>query len=82
FRGSVTQGQSVVQDIVFPAKFIAVPACTYAANESAPTAFSATPLTADMSSPTVNCAKLTRTATADSDAGLFRVFYGFAVNLW
>jgi hypothetical protein len=82
FRGAVTQGQVIVQDVVFPAEFMATPTCTYAVNESAPTAFFATPLTADMSSPTVNCAKLTRKATADSDAGFFRVFYGFAVNLW
>ncbi|MDR0727675.1 MAG: hypothetical protein LBF26_02160 [Puniceicoccales bacterium] len=82
FRGSVTQGQPVVQDVVFPEQFMAVPSCTYAANESAPTAFSALPLPADTSGPTVYCAKLTRTATADSASAFFRVFYGFTVPLW
>jgi hypothetical protein len=82
FRGAVTQGQAVAEDIVFPFPFMAAPTCTYAANESAPAAFPATPAKSDMASITTYSALLTRTATADSDSGLFRVFYGFTVPLW
>jgi hypothetical protein len=82
FRGPVTQGQTIRQDIVFPAQFLAKPTCTYAANAFPPTAFSSVPLNSDTSGLTAYSALLTRTATTDSDSGLFRVFYGFTVPLW
>jgi hypothetical protein len=82
FRGSVTQGQAVTEDIVFPRQFMATPVCSYAANESTPAAFSAQPAKSDMASLTAYSALLTRTATTDSTSALFRVFYGFTVPLW
>jgi hypothetical protein len=82
FRGTVTQGQTVTQDIVFPQQFMATPTCTHAANETTPTAFSTQPPKSDMASTTPYSALLTRTATADSTSAFFRVFYGFTVPLW
>ncbi|MDR2677763.1 MAG: hypothetical protein LBB26_04380 [Puniceicoccales bacterium] len=82
FRGAVTQGQTIVRDVLFPHQFMASPVCTYAANESPPTAFSTQTPKSDISSLTTYGALLTRTAIADSTSALFRVFYGFTVPLW